>query len=332
MTGAVLVTVSGVASNAQTFTVGTPGPTVYYYIEDILGSSRTIVQDGATAPCYDADFYPFGGERVIANACPQNYKFEGKERDAETGNDDFGARYYSSRFGRWLSADWSAVPAPVPYANLTNPQTLNLYAMVSDSPETFADLDGHGPEGSQGSSTNTPCHDTSNLCNQDQQNHDQNAAQQQKDKSDKKHDDKKSCDKACQLRRQAAWVKLIADTAMFAAALAGGEGETGAEGLEAEYVELENEAAAAEAEAGAKGAADGKITGFTKHGINQAISKDGVGVSGRAMLDAVKNPTQVIQQSGGRTMYVGKDATVITNNEGKVITTWANGSAGTRIP
>jgi hypothetical protein len=44
------------------------------------------------------------------------------------------------------------VPAPVPYANLTNPQTLNLYAMVSDNPETFADLDGHtctfGPGGS----------------------------------------------------------------------------------------------------------------------------------------------------------------------------------------
>ncbi len=109
----------------------------------MLGSSRTIVQDGATVPCYDADFYPFGGEHVVANTCPQNYKFEGKERDAETGNDDFGARYYSSRFGRWLSADWSAVPAPVPYANLTNPQTLNLYAMVSDNPETFADLDGH---------------------------------------------------------------------------------------------------------------------------------------------------------------------------------------------
>src|SRR5690348_5606873 len=142
----------------------------------MLGSSRTIVQDGATAPCYDADFYPFGGEHVVANACPQNYKFEGKERDAETGNDDFGARYYSSRFGRWLSADWSAVPAPVPYANLTNPQTLNLYAMVSDNPETFADLDGH--EG-QGPSTDTGCKSTSNKCDDDTSNHDQNAAQAQ---------------------------------------------------------------------------------------------------------------------------------------------------------
>jgi RHS repeat-associated protein len=97
------------------------------------------------ALCYDADFYPYGGERTYTNSCPtaNNYKFEGKERDTETGNDDFGARYYSNRFGRWLSADWSSVPVAVPYANLANPQTLNLYAMVSDDPESFADLDGH---------------------------------------------------------------------------------------------------------------------------------------------------------------------------------------------
>ena len=120
-----------------------PSGTIYYYEDDMLGSSRTMVQAGQTSPCYDGDFYPFGGERIITNTCSQNYKFEGKERDTETGNDDFGARYYSSRLGRWLSADWSSVPAPVPYANLTNPQTLNLYAMVSDNPETFADLDGH---------------------------------------------------------------------------------------------------------------------------------------------------------------------------------------------
>jgi hypothetical protein len=35
------------------------------------------------------------------------------------------------------------VPVPVPYANLTNPQTLNLYAMVVDDPESLADFDGH---------------------------------------------------------------------------------------------------------------------------------------------------------------------------------------------
>jgi RHS repeat-associated protein len=116
---------------------------IYYYAEDVLGTSRTMFQDGQTSPCFEADFYPFGGERDIISTCAPVYKFESKERDTETGNDDFGARYYTSRLGRWLSADWSSVPAPVPYANLTNPQTLNLYAIVSDNPETFADLDGH---------------------------------------------------------------------------------------------------------------------------------------------------------------------------------------------
>ena len=95
------------------------------------------------ALCYDADFLPYGQEVDYTNTCAQNYKFEGKERDTETGNDNFGARYYRSLIGRWQSPDWSAIPEAVPYANLTNPQTLNLYAMVSDNPETFADLDGH---------------------------------------------------------------------------------------------------------------------------------------------------------------------------------------------
>src|SRR5208337_3549219 len=121
------------------------GSTAQFYAEDMLGTSRIVTANNGVV-CYDADFYPFGGERIppYTNSCLQNnYKFEGKERDTETGNDDFGARYYSNRFGRWLSADWSNVPVAVPYANLTNPQTLNLYAMVADDPESFADLDGH---------------------------------------------------------------------------------------------------------------------------------------------------------------------------------------------
>jgi RHS repeat-associated protein len=113
-----------------------------YYVEDLLGTSRVLTSSTGTV-CYDADFYPYGGQRSYTETCRQFYKFEGKERDSETGNDDFGARYYSNRFGRWLSADWSSVPVAVPYANLTNSQTLNLYSMVSDDPESFADLDGH---------------------------------------------------------------------------------------------------------------------------------------------------------------------------------------------
>jgi hypothetical protein len=55
-----------------------------------------MVQAGQTTPCYDADFYPFGGERTpITNLCPQNYKFTGKERDAET-NLDLTGKYVCS--------------------------------------------------------------------------------------------------------------------------------------------------------------------------------------------------------------------------------------------
>ncbi len=120
---------------------------VFYYFSDQVGSARGMAEVASgshtATPCFDADFYPFGGEHDFLNSCPQNYKFMGKERDPETNNDDFGARSYASAYGRFLSADWSSTPTPVPYANLTNPQTLNLYAMVSDNPESFADLDGH---------------------------------------------------------------------------------------------------------------------------------------------------------------------------------------------
>src|SRR5689334_13531364 len=93
-----------------------------------------LIHFRAMSTRYDADFDPFGGEHVVTNTCPQNYKFTGKERDTESNLDNFEARYYSSQFGRFQSADWSAVPVPVPYADLGNPQTLNLYAYVKNNP------------------------------------------------------------------------------------------------------------------------------------------------------------------------------------------------------
>ena len=100
----------------------------------------------------DADFYPFGGERVVVSTSGNAYKFTGKERDVETGLDNFEARYYSSQFGRFQSADWSAIPVPVPYADLGNPQTLNLYAYVKNNPLNLTDPTGHLATGQIGSS------------------------------------------------------------------------------------------------------------------------------------------------------------------------------------
>ena len=79
-----------------------------------------------------------------ASLCFPPSLYTGKERDAESGNDYFGARYYASSMGRFMSPDWSAKQEPVPYAKLDNPQSLNLYAYVMNNPMTRIDPDGHG--------------------------------------------------------------------------------------------------------------------------------------------------------------------------------------------
>ncbi len=70
-------------------------------------------------------------------------RYTGKERDSESGLDYFGARYFNSNVGRFVSPDWAAKAEPVPYAKLDNPQSLNLYAYVQNNPLSFVDADGH---------------------------------------------------------------------------------------------------------------------------------------------------------------------------------------------
>ena len=60
----------------------------------------------------------------------------------------------------------------------------------------------------------------------------------------------------------------------------------------------------------------------TKHGLNQAISREGHGVATKAIVDAVNNPVKTVAGMGGATKYVGKDATVVLNEAGQVITTY----------
>ncbi len=68
------------------------------------------------------------------------YKFTGKERDSESGLDNFGARYDSSAMGRFMTPDSPS------YSNRKNPQSWNLYAFALNNPVTFRDADGHKVE------------------------------------------------------------------------------------------------------------------------------------------------------------------------------------------
>jgi RHS repeat-associated protein len=72
-----------------------------------------------------------------------SHKLTGKERDSESGLDMYGARYYGSSLGRFMTPDWAAKPVTVPYAEFGDPQSLNLYGYVRNNPVTRADADGH---------------------------------------------------------------------------------------------------------------------------------------------------------------------------------------------
>src|SRR5258708_9579771 len=112
-----------------------------YYHGDQIGSSRLMTSDGGW-PVWQGTFLPYG-EEYNQQITTNHYKFTGKERDSESGLDYFGARYYSSLLGRFMSDDWSATPEPVPYADFGDPQALNLYSYVRNIPTTRVDLDGH---------------------------------------------------------------------------------------------------------------------------------------------------------------------------------------------
>jgi RHS repeat-associated protein len=89
-----------------------------------------------------------------------------KERDQESGNDYFGARYYASSMGRFMSPD------PLPWihwqngnrdaqqkfaAYIANPQNFNMYAYVNNNPLNKTDPTGMNACGTNNDST---CHVT----------------------------------------------------------------------------------------------------------------------------------------------------------------------------
>ena len=112
------------------------GSVVHYYFSDHLGTHDLITDAlGTMPPQKESDYFPYGGEIPISGSDPNHYKFTGKERDSESGLDNFGARHDASSLGRFMSAD------PVG-GHSENPQTLNRYAYVGNNPLIFTDPTG----------------------------------------------------------------------------------------------------------------------------------------------------------------------------------------------
>ena len=109
----------------------------YFYFTDHLGSSD-VVTNSAGAIQNESDYYPYGGERVYSQTLAnQNYKFTGKERDSESGLDNFEARDNASSMGRFMSPD----PANIG-ANRLNPQSWNAYSYSLNNPLNLTDPTG----------------------------------------------------------------------------------------------------------------------------------------------------------------------------------------------
>jgi RHS repeat-associated protein len=111
---------------------------VHYYFSDHLGTHSLITDaNGTMPPQEESDYYPYGGEIPVSGSDSNHYKFTGKERDSESGLDNFGARYDSSSMGRFVSPD--------PLLNSGqpgNPQTWNRYAYTLNNPLKIVDPTG----------------------------------------------------------------------------------------------------------------------------------------------------------------------------------------------
>ena len=111
--------------------------TTYFVHKDHLGSTRLVTGlTNPASPVDNLDYSPFGEQ--IGGSSVTTHKFTGKERDSESGLDNFGARYNSSSMGRFMSPD----PVVVTRRRLTDPQRFNLYAYVRNNPLRYTDPTG----------------------------------------------------------------------------------------------------------------------------------------------------------------------------------------------
>ena len=104
-----------------------------YRLLDHLGT-EVGQSDASGRPLNPADYAPFG--QTISGGTNDPYQFTGKERDQESGLDYFGARYYGSSMGRFMSPDDGSDQSPF------SPQSWNLYSYGRNNPLSGTDPDG----------------------------------------------------------------------------------------------------------------------------------------------------------------------------------------------
>jgi len=132
-------TVSGTTTARfdDAFLTGASGLGVHYYHGDHLGSAR-LITDNSGNQTWSATYLPFGQE-WNPQPTTNHYKFTGKERDSESGLDNFGARYDSSQYGRFMTPDPGNASG---LSHMDDPQSWNGYAYARNNPLSYTDPSG----------------------------------------------------------------------------------------------------------------------------------------------------------------------------------------------
>ena len=114
------------------------GSQFFYYASDQIDSTRIVTDSNGTI-VYSRAHDPYGGiQKTWVSTYDPSLKYSGKQRDAESELDYFGARYYDRAHYRFLSVD------PVlSYENaVSNPQRWSLYSYCVNNPISGVDPDG----------------------------------------------------------------------------------------------------------------------------------------------------------------------------------------------
>lgn len=117
------------------------GSRFLYYSPDQINSTR-VVTDQSGNVVYSVVHDPYGGIQQTSpgNTYDPQLKFSGKERDAESGLDYFGARYYDRSQYRFISVD------PTGFLIRSNDsQLMNSYSFTKGNPLSYLEADGRFP-------------------------------------------------------------------------------------------------------------------------------------------------------------------------------------------
>ncbi len=104
-----------------------PGETVYYYINDHLGTPQKMIDESGMV-VWSADYMPFGEADVTVDTVENNFRFPGQYYDSETGLHYNYHRYYDPSTGRYMTPDPIGLEGG-----------MNLYPYGENNPIRFLD-------------------------------------------------------------------------------------------------------------------------------------------------------------------------------------------------